>query len=347
MSWIKRNLFFVIGSVVALILMGLAGWFLYSKWNQNNQTLTALNADFEELKRLNSQNPHPGNKEINNIKLAQEQRDHLRDIVKKARGHFEPIPRVPDLPKITDRDFSASLSRTIDQLQRDATNSSVTLPANYNFSFEAQKSKISFAAGSLDKLAIQLGEVKTICEVLFQAKVNSLNNLRRERVSLDDSTGLQTDYLYEKTVTNELAVLTPYEVTFTCFSAELAGVLAGLANAPYGLVPKSLNVEAAPAPPPPDPTVATTTIIIQQPTATPTPTPETSSGGMSAAMASRYGLNRGAMGGVPERRAAAPQPQQVVMAPQAPVKSGPNTVLDERQLKVTMNLIVVKLLPPK
>ena len=37
MSWIKRNLFFVIGSVVALALMGLAGWFLYTKWNLNNQ----------------------------------------------------------------------------------------------------------------------------------------------------------------------------------------------------------------------------------------------------------------------------------------------------------------------
>ena len=74
---------------------------------------------------------------------------------------------------------------------------------------------------------MQLGEVKGICEVLFEAKVNSLDNLRRERVSADDSKGPQTDYLGEKSVTNELAVLTPYEVTFRCFSSELAAVLAG------------------------------------------------------------------------------------------------------------------------
>ena len=56
MSWIKRNLFFAIGSLVALILMGLAGWFLYSKWSQNNEVLGTLNSDYEELKRLNSAN---------------------------------------------------------------------------------------------------------------------------------------------------------------------------------------------------------------------------------------------------------------------------------------------------
>ena len=50
MSWIKRNLLFVIGSLVALILMGLAGWFLYTKWGLNNDVLASLNTDYAELK---------------------------------------------------------------------------------------------------------------------------------------------------------------------------------------------------------------------------------------------------------------------------------------------------------
>ena len=48
-------------------------------------------------------------------------------------------------------------------------------------------------------------------------------------------------------MTNELAVLTPYEVTFRCFSSELAAVLAGLASSPYALLVKTINVELAPA----------------------------------------------------------------------------------------------------
>ena len=146
MSWLKRNLFFAIGSLVALILMGLAGWFLYSKWSQNNDVLASLNNDYEELKNLNSKNPHPGSGSINNIQLAKEQRTQLLDFMKKTGPFFAPVPRVPDLPKITDRDFSAALSQTIEQLRAQATNASVALPAeNYSFSFAAQKSKISFA----------------------------------------------------------------------------------------------------------------------------------------------------------------------------------------------------------
>src|SRR5579859_5815512 len=214
MSWIKRNLFFAIGSLVALILMGLAGWFLYAKWGQNNDILANLNSDYEELKQLNSKNPHPGSGSINNIQLAKEQRNQLLDFMKKTGPYFEPIPRIPDLPKVTDRDFSAALSQTIEQLRTEATNASVSLPAeNYSFSFAAQKSKISFAAGSLDRVATQLGEIKAIAEIFFDAKINALDNLRRERVSQDDSFGLVTDYVGEKTTTNALAVLTPYEVT--------------------------------------------------------------------------------------------------------------------------------------
>src|SRR5215471_4227918 len=108
MSWLKRNLFFTIGSLIALILMGLAGWFLYSKWSLNNEVLASLNSDYEELKRLNGANPHPGAGNVNNINLAKEQRGQLQTFVANTLPYFKPIDRIPDLPKITDRDFSAA-----------------------------------------------------------------------------------------------------------------------------------------------------------------------------------------------------------------------------------------------
>ena len=51
-----------------------------------------------------------------------------------------------------------------------------------------------FAPGSLHPLAVQLGEVKTISEILFAARVNSLDGIQRNRVSDDDTAGPQTDY---------------------------------------------------------------------------------------------------------------------------------------------------------
>ena len=54
---------------------------------------------------------------------------------------------------------------------------------------------VKFAPGSLGALAQQLGEVKALCEILFAAKINSLDGIRRVPVSPDDAGGTQADYL--------------------------------------------------------------------------------------------------------------------------------------------------------
>ena len=362
MSWIKRNLYFFILSILGLVLMGLAGWFSYQKWNLNNQMLTSLNEDYDKLKSLNSQNPHPGSGQVDNIKLAKEQRDQLLGFIRKSHEFYTRIAPIPDEEKVTDRDFSVALSRTIAQLQREATNSSVIVLSNYAFSFEAQKAKVSFAAGSLVPLSAQLGEVSNLCSLLFQAKINSLDNIRREKVSADDGSGPQTDYLSDKSITNELAVLTPYEVTFRCFSSELAAVLSGFASSPLGFIVKNLNVDPAPALPaaeqPVAPVVTYTYVQPQQPEGASNPAMDAMAA--QQRMMQRYGLmGRGregaagaGQGGIQYRPLGSSQPTYAPgVAPQpgaaAVGKGGLQTVLDEKQLKITMNLILVKLLPEK
>lgn len=375
MSWIKRNLFFFIGSLVALVLMGLAGFFLYAKWQANNQIQTELASDYENLKALKAQSPHPGDEKVNNIEFARSQQAQVSNFVQTARAHFVKVPRIPseeDAPTVTDQSFSVALSRTLDQLSKEATNSSVMLPPNYKFSFEAQKNQVSFKPASLLPLSIQLGEIKAICDVLFAAKINALDNIRRERSTAEDlgSAGLQTDYHTERTVTNELAVVTPYELTFKCFSGELGQVLAGFASSPHAFIVKTINVEGAPVTQTIEdqlmPPVAAPMMIYQQPVAQ----PQSDAASESAArFARRYGLSggggRGRYGGaagpggpgggvplrtgpvqptyVPPTTTYAPQPAAATAAR----SSGLPTVLDERQLKVTINLALVKLLPPK
>jgi hypothetical protein len=372
MTWIKRNLFFVIGSAVAVLLLGLAGFFAYSKWNLNNEAWTNLSADYEKLKDLNNRDPHPGSGQVDNVKLAQQQRDQLTNVILKAENFFKPIPRIPDLPKINDQEFSAALARTVEQLQRAATNASITLPSGYTdyyFSFQAQKSKITFAAGSPERLAVQLGEVKTIAELLLQSKINAIDGIRRERVSADDSYGPLSDYLIEKTATNQLAsldnrqaLITPYEVTFRSFSAELANVLSAFAASPHGFVVKSVNVEPAPAAAAsdvpaiaaaPQPQLVYQNYAAQQQGAN----NEEAAARASAAQAfqRRYGRGGGGGGGLggiaPRGLESAPQPQAYTVPavgqplPGAPAKTGPQMVLDEKLLKVTLSLAVVKLVP--
>ena len=359
MGWIKRNLFFFIGSLVALLLMLAAGYYLYSKWDANNQVLNQLKDTEEKLKRLAQQNPHPGNQKVDNIKAAKEQQQELRDYIKKTRSYFQRIAPIPDEPKLSDMAFSTALSRTLSQLQRDATNASVNLPPppapgeDFAFSFGAQRRALSFAAGSLQPLSIQLGEIKTICEILFQSKVNSIERIRRERVSTDDANGSQSDYLVEKSTTNDLAVLTPYELTFNCFSTEFAAVLSGFASSPNGMLVKNFNVEPAPA----QATEATPTPVAVQPQQVyrgPSPAElqrqmmdrygAAGPGYGNAGEASRYG-GGGPAGGIPLRGftpAYTPAAMPVATQPSPGGKGGLATVLDERLLKITMNILVVK-----
>jgi len=169
----------------------------------------------------------------------------VRQWIDQTGKYFQPMAAIPDSPEVTSEAFAAALRKTIDQLQREADAANVTLPPKYGFSFEAQRSLVKFAPGSLVPLAVQLGEVKTISEIFFAARVNSLDSVQRVRVSDDDAAGPQADYLDDHPEANEMAVVTPYAITFRAFSAEIAQVLAGFASSPHGFIVKGINVAPA------------------------------------------------------------------------------------------------------
>jgi hypothetical protein len=249
MAWIKRNLFFVVGAIIALALLAGAGIYIFKNWQRNNTALATLNETYSTLQQLNNQNPSPGNDKVNNIEAARQQQQQAAQWIDQAGQYFSPIASIPNPSDgtVTSEAFAAALRRTINQLQHEADNAGISLPPQYGFSFEAERSLVRFAPGSLNALATQLGETKEICEILYAAKINSLDNLRRVRVSDDDASGPQSDYLNESSETNNLAAFTPYGITFRCFSQDLAEVLSAFASSPHGFILKGINVQPAQA----------------------------------------------------------------------------------------------------
>jgi len=246
MAWIKRNLYFAIGSVIALALMIFGAFILWTQISQESELAGKIKAQYAELTRLNNLNPHPGDEKIDNIKAARDQQADMRAYIAKLRPFYQPIPSIPESTnKISNADFAAQLRNTVALLRRNATNQSVVPPPDYYFTFESQRKIMLFNTASLPLLAVQLGEIKAICDILFDAKINSLVSMRRESVSSDDSN--PSDYLPGKTVSTPLADLSPYEVTFQCFSTELSQVLSSLASSPNGFIVKTVNIEPASA----------------------------------------------------------------------------------------------------
>lgn len=320
MSWIKRNLFFSIGGVVALGLLAGAGLYLWQNYKLRAEKKEKLTAGVEELGRLAGGNPGPGDgKKTDNTKAAKEYQGELRGFIQRSSKFFKQISPIPESAEgtnaISDHEFASSLRDTIGKLTRDAQNASVSLPPAYDFSFYAIKSKITFAPGSLEPLAVQLGEVKAICEVLFRAKINSLDSIRRSRVSPDDRE--MADYIEDLSITNELDILTPYEITFHSFSGDLAGVLAGFAASPYAITVKRVLVESAGAPSAPVGDMPSQTMIYSQPVPT------------------RARSEDDDMG-------ARPAPAPVASVPGVTPRGQLPTVLNELPLRVTLRLELVK-----
>jgi hypothetical protein len=245
MGWIKRNLFFVIVGGVALGLLGLAGFYIYSGWARNSEASDKLTEVYGTLKNLQSQSPSPGNEKVDNAKIAKEQQRQVQAWIKSAEKYFQPISGIPASANVTSEAFAGALRRTVDALQREAESAGVALPPKYDFSFSAQRPLVKFSEGSLDSLAMQLGEVKTIAEIIFNAHVNALDSIQRGRVSTDDAAGSQGDYIEEPSVTNNLVVMTPYVVTFRSFTPELSRVIAAFAASSNAFLIKDINIQPA------------------------------------------------------------------------------------------------------
>jgi len=70
MGWIKRNLFFSIGGVIALLLLGAAGYYDYKSWSHNSDAFDRLNEIYGKLKELGDEKPSPGNAKAEALQTA-------------------------------------------------------------------------------------------------------------------------------------------------------------------------------------------------------------------------------------------------------------------------------------
>jgi len=312
MPWIKRNLPFVIGIAIAVGLLGFGVFYLLDNLSAADRAREELSSENTKWNDLVERKPAAPNDE--NIKAAHAQQEQLA----KFRESTRPLFAVQPLPAgLDDAAFKNLLDRTVDSLEKLAERNSVRLPkpteGKFAFTFEPQKKQLEFSSKTLVPLTVQLMDVSDLCSVLFSAKIHALESIRRTTVGTND-VNPPSNYMTKKVSTNSItgAAIYPYELTFNCFSAELAGVLSGLINAGPVYVVKSINVERG----------STDLSAAGSATAAPAFNPMAARYGLPSGLAGRYG-----MGAAPS----APKPSE--------------GLLDDKPLRVTLNIDVVKLPP--
>lgn len=303
MAWIKRNLLVVIGSVLAVGLLGFGLFYFWTHRQKNKEIEAQLEENKTTLTRLINQDPYPSR---TNITRARQELERVKTAIEDAKLFFQPVPFEP----VTGQAFKSLLDQTLFDLHGKAVEASVALPGegrSYAFTFAHQKTQLQFPPEAFPALPQQLAEIRAICETLFAAKINKLVALRRSRLYSEEPVS-QVDHHELKPRLDETMGMAsnPYEVVFHAFTPELAATLQSFYTSTNGLIVKAVTVEPAPAPEP-DPNQVRAPVVAQ------------------------------------------PRPG-VVVRPGAPgaVKApeGVKTVLNEKLLKITMLLDVVRTTPP-
>jgi len=276
MDWLKKNWKLVAWIAGCLLILGGAVGFLFKQYSYAREAAAKLQQQTQELDRLVRMNPHPGNDRVDNIKAAKEQQKEIESLIEKAKQVLQPIQYPTNL---TSGQFRLLLDRTIAELTKKARQSGVRIPADFAFSFDNIRNRMSFDSKFIPTLTRQLIEVKTISEILFDAKVLTLDAIRRTQVlrtnqpsqttaspfgpafgapapaptpppSPTPSYGMgltSSNFWDREIITNDLAIITPYEFTFHCFTEELARFLYGIAQAKKGIVVKNIAVDGIPS----------------------------------------------------------------------------------------------------
>ena len=87
MSWLKRNLFLVIGGLVAFALLGVAGFYFFTKKQEADGVTGSLDGQIKALEALRQRDPFP---EAKNIEAVKREQKRVADVLGEYRKYFEP-----------------------------------------------------------------------------------------------------------------------------------------------------------------------------------------------------------------------------------------------------------------
>lgn len=332
MQWIQRNLFYVVWGGVALVLTGLAFVFWYSGYRRNAELDEQLAAEKQQLEAQLRADPRPT---AENAKLVRDDTARIEKQVAGARKLFRPVSQ----SRLDAAAFRKLLDDSIFELNARAKAASVAMPPNFNYTFSVQRVSVNFAPGSIARLVTRLDDVKSLCQVLLDARVYSIESLRRSSASDDEALSASPDLLVTKPATNAITgfVRYPYEIVFTGFTRELAKVMEGMNRSLDFFVIRNVAVAAAPPPPAPTPLPG----MQLQPGAYPRPLPFPGApGGRPVPANPDDPDSEPAMTDTdPEMTAASP-----VAAPRGPVfrAATSDTVLDEQLLQFTLTVDLIR-----
>src|SRR5689334_11939299 len=108
MLWLKRNLFLAVGGLLALLMLGGGGYYLWTNYQNNSQVERDLQEKRSALEAIINDKSKPFPNETN-IATAKAELDKVRKVTQRSKVYFAPI--VP--PPVSPQEFRILLDNVV------------------------------------------------------------------------------------------------------------------------------------------------------------------------------------------------------------------------------------------
>jgi len=242
---------------VVLIVLGVSaligGGLIYWMSGQIDEKIQQRDALMEQIGAVDKKGIFPSSANLktlqDNLKIVRGGLNDLQALVEKNRVLFSEVRLAgadgksfqgPE-PDAWKRMFSTRR----EDLNKLAADNGVKLPADYDFSFRVYRSINPPREQTLD-LGAQLLGVEELGRILFQAKITSLEAIKRAAPEGRKNAALSEDYVAAQLLNgvDGLYKIYPFELDFKCGTEALTHVLNQLAGSDYFFVIRDVAVES-------------------------------------------------------------------------------------------------------
>lgn len=249
MDWIKKNMVLVVSCAIALVAIGAAGYYLVVQMGKYEQAGGQLSSVASGVNALLVKNPHPGAGKVDNIAAIKTDLQRLEQFKKELTATFKSTPLGGQTEQAFKAELADLLAYIEREGKRTGVSAPTNFNASFTaqkvgFRFASNSlGPLSMQLADLREITRILVEARVNSIESYKRVPVSEDDTGPYARNADEN-----DYITNlKIKTNEFtgAIVHPYEITFRCFSEELGRVLEGISHSPYSIILKTVGVEPA------------------------------------------------------------------------------------------------------
>lgn len=179
MEFIKKFKVLAVGGVVALLLLIVAGVFLFlniQKYLTDTGEADANQSRLTDLENRKPAGPDMANVQITSSNAAIKEACLVRLLADLRQGQVEPRK---DMQRVV---FNSFLKTTIDQMNEAAKKQAMVVPAKFDYGFKTYYTEGRLPANNADvpRLTVQVQQVKVLMDMMLQAHIAEILSIERQ-----------------------------------------------------------------------------------------------------------------------------------------------------------------------